>query len=141
MRSDLGRLAAIAEILQIGPFLSASRRAWRCGLGNAMFSENAGSIRMRIFGAQIFGAAVMIALLAGPSHAQSPHINLLADQPSKTPEEKEAEAARDKAYKDSLRKIPEVKTSADPWGTVRTTDAPKTTAPAKPRTKTGSTAN
>ena len=97
---------------------------------------------MRIFGAQILGAAAMIALLAGPGYAQSPHINLLNDTtPPKSQEEKDAEAARDKAYKDSLRKIPDAKTSSDPWGTVRSTDTPKASAPAKPRTKTGSTAN
>src|SRR4030095_15495868 len=32
MRSDLGRLDTIAEILQIGPALTEGRRAWRCGL-------------------------------------------------------------------------------------------------------------
>jgi hypothetical protein len=86
--------------------------------------------------------AMMIALLAGwamPSHAQMPNINLMADGPSKTPEEKEAEAAREKAYKETLRKIPDAKTSSDPWGAVRTTDAPKapavkTTAAKKPKT-------
>ncbi|WP_407155455.1 hypothetical protein [Bradyrhizobium sp. STM 3557] len=79
--------------------------------------------------------AMMIALLAGwavpsmPSHAQMPNINLMADQPGKTPEEKEADEARDKAYKETLRKIPDAKTSSDPWGGVRTTtDAPKTPA-------------
>jgi hypothetical protein len=40
-----------------------------------------------------------------------------------------------------LKKIPESKAAADPWGNVRGADAPKATAPAKPRTKTGSTAN
>jgi len=60
---------------------------------------------------------------------------------SKTPEEKEAEAARDKAYKESLRKIPDAKVSSDPCGSVRGAETPKASAPAKPRTKTGSTAN
>jgi hypothetical protein len=60
---------------------------------------------------------------------------------SKTPEEKEAEAARDKAYKESLKKIPDAKASSDPWGNVRSANTPKASAPAKPRTKTGSTAN
>ncbi len=96
---------------------------------------------MRVLGASVLGAAVMITLLAGPAFAQMPNINLLPEVISKTPEEKDAEAARDKAYKESLKKIPDAKTSADPWGNVRTTDAPKTSAPAKPRTKTGSTAN
>jgi hypothetical protein len=72
---------------------------------------------------------------------QTPNINLLSDVPSKTPEEKEQEAAQQKAYKESLRKIPDAKASSDPWGTVRSVDTPKASAPAKPRTKTGSTAN
>jgi hypothetical protein len=95
----------------------------------------------RDLGARVVGAAAMIALLAGPAFAQMPNINLIPEVVSKTQEEKDAEAARDKAYKESLRKIPDAKTSTDPWGNVRTTDAPKTSAPAKPRTKTGSTAN
>jgi len=95
---------------------------------------------MRVFGASVLGATAMVALLTAPVYAQSPHINLLADQPSKTQDERDADAARDKAYKESLKKIPDAKTSADPWGGVRT-DTPKTAAPAKPRTKTGSSAN
>ena len=90
---------------------------------------------------RIFGAAAVIALLAGPAYAQSPNINLIPELQSKSPEEKEAEAARDKAYKESLKKIPDAKGSSDPWGNVRSADAPKTAAPAKPRTKTGSTTN
>ena len=45
-----------------------------------------------------------------------------------------------KAYKESLKKIPDAKVPSDPWGTVRS-DTPKTPASGKPRTKTGSTAN
>ena len=93
---------------------------------------------MRIFGAVLFGAAVA---LAGPAVAQTPNINLMPELQSKTPEEKEADAIKEKAYRDSLRKIPDAKASNDPWGSVRSTDAPKTAAPAKPKTKTGSTAN
>ena len=37
-----------------------------------------------------------------------------------------------------LKKIPDAKTSSDPWGTVRSADTPKAAAPAKPKTKTGS---
>jgi hypothetical protein len=93
------------------------------------------------FSMRLLGAAAVIALLAGPAYAQTPNINLIPEVQSKTPEEKEAEAERDKKYRDSLRKIPDAKVSNDPWGTVRSTDAPKAQAPAKPRTKTGSTAN
>ena len=91
---------------------------------------------------RILGAAAVIALLTGSAYAQmsTPNINLLADAPSKTPEEKEQEAAQQKAYKDSLRKIPDAKSSSDPWGNVRSAETPKPAAPAK-RTKTGSTAN
>ncbi len=97
---------------------------------------------MRIFGAVVLAAAV--ALPAGPAAAQmqTPNINLLSDLPSKTPEEREADAIKEKAYKESLKKIPDAKSpSNDPWGGVRSTEAPKTAAPAKPKTKTGSTAN
>jgi len=78
-----------------------------------------------------FRAAAVLVLLAGPAYAQmqTPSINLLADQPSKTPDQIEQEQARDKAYKESLKKIPDAKTSNDPWGSVRS-DAPKS-APAK----------
>jgi hypothetical protein len=86
---------------------------------------------------RVFRLAAALVLLAGPAFAQSPHINLLADQPSKTPEQIEQEEAQQKAYKESLKKIPDAKVAADPWGTVRT-DAPKAVAPAKPKTKTGS---
>ncbi|WP_291859993.1 hypothetical protein [Bradyrhizobium sp.] len=90
---------------------------------------------------RILGAAAVVALLTGPAYAQAPNINLIPELQSKSPEEKEADAVREKAYKESLKKIPDAKASSDPWGNVRGADAPKTTAPAKPRTKTGSTAN
>ena len=67
--------------------------------------------------------AAVIMLLASPAFAQIPKLNLLQDKPSKTEDEKAAEAAQEKAYKDSLRKIPDQKAPADPWGTVRS-DAP-----------------
>jgi hypothetical protein len=102
---------------------------------------------------RIFGVAALSALLLGtagvatPAVAQdSPHLNLLSDAPSKTPDQVEAEREKDKAYRESLRKIPDAKTSSDPWGGVRS-EAPKA-APAartssakpkpKPEAKTGS---
>jgi len=89
----------------------------------------------------MLSAAAVMVLLTVPAYAQAPNINLIPELATKTPEEKEAEATRDKAYRDSLKKIPDAKTSSDPWGTVRSTDAPKAaTAPAKPKTKTGSSA-
>jgi hypothetical protein len=105
---------------------------------------------MKIFGVKALGAVAMIAWLASPAYAQAPSFNLNGpDTPPKSQEEKDAEAARDKAYKDSLKKIPDAKAPADPWGIARGVDTPKsadkgvekTSVPAKPRTKTGSTAN
>jgi hypothetical protein len=92
---------------------------------------------MRIFGASIIGAAAAIALLAGPAHAQmqTPNINLIPEFQAKTPEEKEQEAVKDRAYRESLRKIPDAKASSDPWGTVRSNDAPKAASPAPAKAK------
>ena len=91
---------------------------------------------------RILSAAAVIFLLTAPAYAQStPHVNLMPELKSQSAEEREAEATRDKAYKESLRKIPDAKTSSDPWGTVRSNDTPKAAAPAKqPKTKTGSSA-
>ncbi len=90
---------------------------------------------------KVFRVAAVFALLAGPAFAQmqTPQVNLLSDLPSKTPEEKEQDAIKEKAYRESLRKIPDAKGSSDPWGAVRSNEAPKAAAPAtKPKTKTGS---
>jgi len=93
---------------------------------------------------RIFRAAALAALLAGlsaPASAQmqTPNINLLPETATKSPEEKEADAIREKAYRESLRKIPDAKVSNDPWGNVRA--EPPKPAPAKSKTKTGSVAN
>lgn len=89
---------------------------------------------------KVFRTLAVIALLTGPAYAQQmPDINLIPQLKSKTPEEKEQEAQQQKAYKDSLKKIPDAKVSNDPWGNVRSAETPKTSAPAKPKTKTGST--
>jgi hypothetical protein len=138
MRSDLGRLDAVAEILQIGqPLRRKARVTCELGLaaGDAIVPANRTECPMRVL-----AAAAFIALLTMPAYAQMPKVNLLSDMPTKTQEQKDAEDARDKAYKESLKKIPDAKTPADPWGNVRT-DAPKASASAKPRTKTGSNAN
>lgn len=97
---------------------------------------------------RILSAAAVMVLLMVPAYAQTPNINLIPELSSRTPEEKEADAIKEKAYRDSLRKIPDAKASSDPWGTVRSNDAPKASAspPAKPKTqaktqtKTGSSA-
>ena len=67
--------------------------------------------------------------------------------PGKTPEEKAAEAEREKAYKETLKKIPDSKASNDPWGGMRS-DPPKQPAPkasaattGAPKKKSGTAAN
>jgi len=89
---------------------------------------------------RILSVAAVLVLLTAPAFAQMPQMNMMPELATKTPEEKEQDAIRDKAYKESLKKIPDAKTSSDPWGTVRNNDAPKAAAPAKPKTKTGSSA-
>ena len=89
-------------------------------------------------------AAVMVALLAGPAYAQDvkqvPRYGEV--DKDKTPQEKAAEKAAQQAYQKSLGNIPD-QGPTDPWGNVRSDNAPKPvakTAPAK-RAKTGNAAN
>lgn len=94
---------------------------------------------------KLFRMAAVLAVLAGPTFAQeAPHINLMADGPSKTDDEKAADAAREKAYKDTLKKIPDAKAANDPWGGMRA-DPPKQPAPkaaaATKKPKAGTAAN
>lgn len=74
---------------------------------------------------KVFRVVALFVLLTGPAYAQMPNINLLADQPGKTEEQIEKEKAQEKAYKDTLKSIPDAKASNDPWGGMRS-DAPKT---------------
>jgi hypothetical protein len=91
---------------------------------------------------KVFRLAAVIALLTGPAYAQQmPNINLIPETASKTPEQQEQEAIQQKAYRESLKKIPDAKGSSDPWGNVRSGDTVKAPASGKARTKTGSTAN
>jgi hypothetical protein len=115
---------------------------------------------------KVFRIAAALALLTGPAYAQAPAVNLMMEGAGKSPAQAAAEEARDKAYKESLKKIPDAKAPSDPWGTVRSGDAAKTSASntstpksstpkssgakasssktaasAKPKTKTGTDAN
>jgi hypothetical protein len=114
-------------------------------------ARGASDMRSFRFAAVAIVLAASATLLPGRVLAQmggsdGPHINMMADGPAKTPDEIEAEQQRNQAYKDSLKKIPDVKGSNDPWGGVRTSDAPKTVQPktaasAKPKSKAGSSQN
>lgn len=83
----------------------------------------------------VCGLAIL-ALAAAPALAQeAPHINLVPEIQHMSPEEKEQDAIKQKAYQDSLKKIPNAKVSNDPWGSVRSSEAPATAAPKKPQAK------
>jgi hypothetical protein len=108
---------------------------------------------MKGLGARIVGVAAITAWLASSAYAQFAPSFSLNPTVSKTQEEKDADAVRDKAYRESLKKIPDAKAPADPWGAARSVDTPKAdtakstktdtskadtskpTAPAKPQTK------
>lgn len=92
-------------------------------------------------------AVTVLALLTAPALVQSafvrsalaqeaPHVNLVPEIQHKTPEEKEQDAIKQKAYQDSLRKIPDAKVSNDPWGSVRSAETPASAAPKKSHAKT-----
>ncbi|WP_407118503.1 hypothetical protein [Bradyrhizobium sp. LMG 9283] len=97
---------------------------------------------------KLFRLAAVLAVLAGPAYAQMPNLNLLQEGPGKTPEEKAAEAEREKAYKETLKKIPDSKASNDPWGGMRSDPSKQPAAPkasaatsAPKKTKSGTAAN
>jgi hypothetical protein len=94
----------------------------------------------RVF-SRVPGLVASIALLAVgmnmPASAQDTHIQRYGEKDAeKTPTEKAAEKEAEKAYQRSLGNIPAQK-GTDPWGTVRSDDAPKAAkaAPAKPKVK------
>lgn len=91
---------------------------------------------------RVVAAAVIIAFLAGPAFAQQKPMQRYGEEDKpKTLEERNAEREAEKAYQRSLGNIPAQK-SVDPWGNVRSDNAPKpeAKAPAK-KTKTGTTSN
>ena len=89
---------------------------------------------------RVFGAAAIIAFLAGPAMAQEKPVPRYGDvAKTKTWGEMEQEKEAERAYKRSLGNVPE-KGPVDPWGNARGVEAPKgdaKAAPAKPKTKTG----
>ena len=81
---------------------------------------------------QIFRAAAVVALMAGPALAQD-HVPRYGEaDPDKTPEQLSSEKAANKAYQRSLGNIPD-QGPVDPWGGARGTDAPKSAAKAAPK--------
>jgi hypothetical protein len=93
---------------------------------------------------KILGAVIVIVLLAGPAYAQTQSVPKYGEvDKEKSATEKEADKEAERAYKRSLGNIPEQK-SGDPWGAVRSDNAPPKaaakTAPAKPKARTDSAA-
>jgi len=86
---------------------------------------------------RIVGAVAVMGVLAGPVWAQGGPAKYGEPDKAKTPSEIAAEKEAEKAYQRSLGNIP-VQKSTDPWGTVRSDDAPpkaaKTSTP-KPKAK------
>ncbi len=69
------------------------------------------------------GAAAAAALALLPSRAAAqfpmPSVSLGGDKPPPSAEELERRRKVDKAYKAATEKIPEKKSAADPWGSIR----------------------
>jgi len=93
---------------------------------------------MRVFPAALV-VAFFVACLAGPVYAQNKQVPRYGEETKeKTPQEKEADKAAERAYQRSLGNIPD-QGPTDPWGAVRSNnDAPKTSAAKAKKTKTGS---
>jgi hypothetical protein len=78
---------------------------------------------------RILHATAIIAFLIGPAYAQTDHVPQYGEKdPDKTQTQIQGEKDTQRAYKRALGNIPD-KGPTDPWGAVRSTDAPKTDAP------------
>jgi hypothetical protein len=87
-----------------------------------------------------FLAFVIIAALAGPAFAQDNHVQRYGEEEKeKTDSQKAADKADQRAYQKSLGNIPD-QGPVDPWGAVRSNDAPKSAVAKPKKTKTGSAA-
>lgn len=73
-----------------------------------------------------FVAALAFAVIAGPALAQMPSINMLDQGKPKSQEEIDRGHAIDDAYKSTMKKVPDQKTSSDPWADVRGSSQPTT---------------
>lgn len=85
------------------------------------------------FALVVVQSAALLALLAAPARAQSlmPGFQLGGAGPQMTPEEKERSDANERAAKEAQKSIKPPKVSNDPWGDMRSADAPKATKSSK----------
>jgi hypothetical protein len=85
-------------------------------------------------------AALMALFVSGAAYAQQQSVPKYGEEDkAKSPAQIEADKAAERAYQRSLGAIPD-RGPSDPWGAVRSNDAPKTsaaTSAAKTKTKTG----
>ncbi len=90
---------------------------------------------------RVFVAAVMITLMAGSALAQEAVPRYGDVDKDKSPSQKEEERNAERAYKKSLRNIPDKAGPSDPWGAVRSDNAPAAaTNTTQKKSKTGSAA-
>jgi hypothetical protein len=90
---------------------------------------------------KILLAAVVIALLAGPTYAQTQQpVPKAGEDLGKTEKQIRDEKEADQAYQKSLGNIPTQK-ATDPWGTVRSDNKAVAKEPAAKRGKAGGTPN
>ena len=68
----------------------------------------------------ILCALCATAILGATAPARAQEINLMApNSKMKTQDEVDAQAARDKAYRSTVNKLPDQNTKRDPWGNIR----------------------
>jgi hypothetical protein len=84
---------------------------------------------------RVFLLAAIVMLLGGAASAQNAVPRYGEEEKAKNPQQIEADKAAQKAYERSLNNIPD-QGPTDPWGQVRTNDAPKAST-AKPKAKSG----
>ena len=80
-------------------------------------------------------AAAILALVTGPAAAQMALSPFKGQEKKLTPDELKAQQQREKDYKAAMDKIPENKSTRDPWGDIRPAPqnaAPQSTAKNKP---------
>jgi hypothetical protein len=78
---------------------------------------------------KLIQAAAILALATGPAAAQGVALSPFKHEERKlTPDELKAQQEREKDYKAAIDKIPEKKTTVDPWGDIRPAPAPQATA-------------
>ena len=70
---------------------------------------------------KLIQAWVIVTVLTGPAFAQNSSLSVPVNpgKPPPTQEEIEKQKAADRAYNAAMQKIPDKKSSVDPWGNVR----------------------